>query len=257
MSYGFYGNLSSWAEAETYCSSDPLRFLGKVKAAILKVKAGEAACERDSVLFDKIEHSYPLLAYLLTIASAHNNKLNLLDVGGSLGSSYFQCRQFLQHLEELRWSIVEQEHYVACGREVVEDEVLKFYYSIEESLAAQQPDSVLLSGVIQCFEDPYSYLQQLQHYNFEYIVFDRTPFIPANDRLTVFVVPPEIDEATYPIWFFNLNKFLAVFSEKYDLLDDFESMEGADYPLEDGIIPQYKGFLFRKKRISAASERIV
>jgi len=251
LSYGFYGNLSSWAEAETYCYSDPIRFLEKVKTAILKVKAGEAACERDSVLFDRIEHSYPLLAYLLYIAGAHDNKLNLLDFGGSLGSSYFQCRGFLEHLRELKWSVVEQAHYVACGQEAVEDDVLKFYYTIEESVIARHPESILLSGVVQSFEEPYAFLEQLVGHDFEYIVFDRTPFIPAPDRLTVFVVPPEIDDAVYPIWFFNLELFLSVFAEKYELLDDFETAEGEGYPLEDGIIPQYKGFLFRRKQPAA------
>lgn len=248
MNYGFFGNLSSWEEAKAYCSSDPDRFLEKVRSAILKVKSGEAACERDSVVFDTPQHSYPLLAYLLYVAGVRGNRLNLLDVGGSLGSTYFQCRNFMRHFKELEWSIVEQAHYVSCGREVVQDDVLKFYYTMEEAVAARRPDTLLLSGVIQCLEEPYAFLERLLDYDFDYLLFDRTPFLPTGDRLTVFVVPPEIDEASYPIWFLDLARFLSVFAEKYELADDFESTEGAGYPLEDGVIPQYKGFLFRRRQ---------
>jgi len=38
---------------------DSERILGKVRDSLLKVKRGEAVYERDSVLFDKVQYSWP------------------------------------------------------------------------------------------------------------------------------------------------------------------------------------------------------
>src|ERR1700686_2222088 len=89
----FVGNYAAWADAKAASSgyvSDII--LEKVKISLQKVKNGEAQFERDSVLFDKIEYSWPLLAGLLWVASREGNRLNLVDFGGSLGSSYYQNR---------------------------------------------------------------------------------------------------------------------------------------------------------------------
>ncbi|WP_274649493.1 methyltransferase, TIGR04325 family [Paenibacillus humicola] len=249
--HGLFGSFSSWSEAMQYYAGDPDYFLEKVKEATLKVKSGEAAFERDSVLFDKIQHSYPLLAYLLMIATEHGNKLNVLDLGGSLGSSYFQCRGFLKHLNEIKWNIVEQEHYVACGRKYIQDEILKFYYSIDECVAAGRPHTAILSGVLLALDDPYAYLYKLMDSGFDYIIIDRTPFLPAEDRLTLYVIPPYIHESITPVWLLSLERFLSVVGEKYEVMDDFDSFES--YPLEDGLVAQAKGFLLRK--IPAAPKR--
>ena len=113
----FTGNYATWDEAKKNCLGyDAPNILEKVKASLLKVKNGEAVYERDSVLFDHVEYSYPLLISLLYIATASENKLRLLDFGGSLGSSYYQNRNFLNRLELLEWSIVEQNHFVKCGK---------------------------------------------------------------------------------------------------------------------------------------------
>lgn len=93
--YGFFGNFSTRKDAvnaSTGYNSDEI--IKKVKESLLKVKSGEAIYERDSVLFDKINYSWPLLAGLLWIASQKADRLNLIDFGGSLGSSYFQNRKF-------------------------------------------------------------------------------------------------------------------------------------------------------------------
>ena len=68
----FIGPFESWNEAQEHSigyESDNI--LEKVKAAQLKVKNGKAAYERDSVVFDKIQHSFPVLAGLLHAAIAN------------------------------------------------------------------------------------------------------------------------------------------------------------------------------------------
>lgn len=244
-SYGLFGNYQSWEAAmKDSVGYDSDVILNKVRDSLLKVKKGEAIGEKDSCLFDKNQYSCPVLAGLLRIASIKGNKLSVLDFGGSLGSYYYQLRHFLSDLDELRWSIVEQEKFVRCGQEFFEDNELKFYYDIENCLMYENPDVILLSGVIQYLPDPYAFLENLVKYNFDYIVFDRTPFIEGcKERLTVQKVDPKIYEASMPAYFFNQDKFLSYLTEFYDFLGGFESPDKVNIP------SSFKGFFFKRKHI--------
>jgi len=154
--YGWRGNYKNWSEAKSRSTGyDQDLILEKVKASLLKVKNGEAICERDSVIFDKIEYSFPLLTSLLWIANVKGNKLNLIDFGGSLGSSYFQNKLFLNNVD-LTWNIVEQEKFVICGQEHFENNQLHFYKSIEDCIENTKPDVLLCSSVLQYIESPYT-----------------------------------------------------------------------------------------------------
>ncbi len=242
--YGLFGNYPSWEAAmKDAVGYDSDVIINQVRDSLLKVKEGKAIGEKDSCLFEKIQYSWPVLAGLLRIASIKGNKLSVLDFGGSLGSYYYQLRHFLSDLDELRWSIVEQEKFVRCGQELFENNQLKFYYDIETCLIEENPDVILFSGVIQYLPYPYGFLENLVKYNFEYIIFDRTPFIEGGqERLTVQKVHPSIYEASMPAYFFNQDKFLSYLEKFYDLLVEFESQDRVNIP------SQFKGFIFKKQQ---------
>lgn len=247
--YGWFGNFSSWENAEKECTGyDSDIILEKVKNALLKVKKGEAVYERDSVLFNHIEYSWPLLAGLMWIAAKGKNKLNIIDFGGSLGSTYFQNRILLKELDELHWNIVEQKKFVECGKKYFENKQLKFYYDIETSLIENNSNVILFSSVIQYLKEPYQFLEKILNYNFKYIIFDRTAFIKdAADRITIQKVSPKIYEASYPAWFFSKENFLILFKEKYELISEFQSSIISKINLGD-TIGEYKGFIFKLKK---------
>jgi putative methyltransferase (TIGR04325 family) len=126
--YGWFGNYSNWQEALDQCSGyDAVEILERVKTATLKVKNGDAVYERDSVLFDHIEYSWPLVSALLMIGLKNNRQIKVLDFGGSLGSSYFQNRHFLSEFDNVQWNVVEQENYVACGQQFIQDSHLRIF----------------------------------------------------------------------------------------------------------------------------------
>lgn len=242
----FTGDYSSWEEALKFCDGyNKPNILEKVKNSLLKVKKGEAVYERDSVLFDHIEYSMPLLVSLLYMTTVYKNNLNILDFGGSLGSSYFQNRKFLEKLDSLKWSIVEQNHFVDCGKEFFADEKLKFYHTIEECLKMEKPEVILFSGVLPYIANPFAFIGGIMEFNFKYIIIDRTPFFVEDipDRITIEHVPPEIYDAKYPSAFFNYKKFLNFFRNKYNLKESFDSWERWDL---NGTIAQNKCFIFEK-----------
>lgn len=243
MRYGFFGNYSSWQEAKAESGGyDSDIILEKVKNALLQVKEGKAVYERDSVIFDKIIYPWPLLAGLLRIASKNGNKLNVVDYGGSIGTTYFQCREFLRDLDSLTWNIIEQKNFVDCGKKHFENETLKFYYDFESCFKETQPDLLLLSSVIQYLEKPYEFISRILRFDIKYILIDRTAILlQGKTRLTVQRVPPQVYSASYPAWFFNEAEFVSQFRAKYDLFVDFLSSDEANIP------SVFKGFIFKLK----------
>lgn len=243
----FSGNYGSWEEALTDSTGyDSEIILQKTRNAALKVKNGEAVFERDSVVFDKIEYSFPVLAALLRAGVENGGHLSVLDFGGALGSSYFQCRDFLRGLSEIRWSVVEQPKHVACGRDEFQDETLRFYYTVNECLEHEQPDVLLLSSVLQYLKNPYAMLGDLLDKGIRHVILDRTGLIRGDsDRLTVETVPASIYSASYPAWFFSEQKLLSIFQGSHTLVGDFMGFDSGFYQLKDAEV-YFKGFIFQR-----------
>jgi putative methyltransferase (TIGR04325 family) len=225
----FRGDFQSWAAARQASTGyDAPAIVEKVRAATLKVVSGEAACERDSIAFERIEYSLPLLVCLLYAASRSENQLNIIDFGGSLGSSYWQNRHFLAHLRHLRWSVVEQPHFVAVGQSEIANEALRFYPSIAASLAEGPANAILLSSVLQYLEEPFTVLASILAIGVQFVMLDRTSFFVDDlpDRITVEDVHPSVYQGSYPAWFFNLAKFrLFVQASGYRIVEEFDSWE--------------------------------
>jgi putative methyltransferase (TIGR04325 family) len=239
----WHGDYRSWEEAARACGGyDAPAILERVAAATRAVVRGEAACERDSMIFDRIQYSWPVLAALLWIASRREGRLNVVDFGGSLGSTYRQNAKFLTALREVRWTIVEQDNFVELGRREFETEVLRFHSDLEACLAETKPDVVFFSGVLQCIENPYAVLDVVTRHGVPFLVMDRTPFIQASeDRLTVQTVSKRVYEASYPAWFFSRQKFMAALAGRYRLVEEFEAIDRAVT-----VPSQYLGFVFER-----------
>lgn len=226
--YGWTGNYKSWEEAKKKCSGyDSEIIFNKVKNALLKVKNGEAVFERDSVVFDKIHYSFPLLAALSQTALLSDQKLHVLDFGGSMGSSYYQNRKLFNTLPGFSWNIVEQEHFVKEGKQTFADEHLQFYYTIEECLKEQPINLILLGSVLQYISQPYDLLNTILQKKTAFIHLDRTPVFKKNtDRITVQKVHKSIYNAQYPCWILNETKLINyICNSGYELVFDAESNE--------------------------------
>jgi putative methyltransferase (TIGR04325 family) len=248
LPYGWSGNYKTWDEAFALTKGyNENGILEKVKSAALKVKKGEAVYERDSVLFDKVEYSWGLLAILLKAAIENGNQLRLIDFGGSLGSTYFQNRGFLSVLKDVQWHVVEQKHFSETGAELFADEHLHFYDNLEKCTLETKSNIFLASSVIQYLKDPFEMIAKIISFNYDYIIFDRTAFVEGESHIiTVQRVPPEVYEATYPAWFFNNDKFIEPFLDKYEHLADFDN--GFTAPMDlNGSKACWKGLIFKKK----------
>ncbi|HTL10662.1 MAG TPA: methyltransferase, TIGR04325 family [Chitinophagaceae bacterium] len=244
--YGWKGDYKTWSEAlanSTGYSSEAI--VEKVKAATLLVKSGDAIYERDAMLFDHIEYSWPLMAHLLWIAN-NSRSLSIIDFGGSLGSSYFQNRHYLQQVADVKWSVVEQPGFVSAGSESIADDQLQFFNTVDEAITKRGMHQVLLlSCVLPYIERPYELLTQLAAKKFQYIIIDNTYFNPRpTNRLTVQKVPPVYYDAAYPAWFLHYHQVIATLAEAYTLINAYNNEQ---ILYLDGQLLQYKGFVMQLK----------
>ncbi len=242
------GDYSDWAAALAASTGFYLpEFVERTRQAALKVKNGEAVYERDSVLFDEIRHSFPLLAGLLRAALENDGVLTVFDFGGGFGTSYFQCRHFLEPVRLLRWLIVDQPSHIECGRRDFQSDELRFFATPAEVFGQHQPNVLLLSGVLPWLPSPYDLLSQLLPYAIPYLIVDRTFFLTRGvDRLTVQHGPIDIYPGSYPTWFLSESRFLeTIRSQGYELLAAFDGFDDVG-PADEPAYP--KGFIFRHTR---------
>jgi len=224
--YGWKGEYKTWVEASRQSTgySEEL-IIKKVRESAMAVKLGLAAYERDSILFKDAKYNWPLLTALL-FSYSKKNYLSIIDFVGSLGSSYYQHKKYLTHLKIFKLGIVEQPNFVKVGKREFENNNLKFFNNIEECNKEINPNTLLLSAVLQYIEEPYKLLEILLSYNYETIIIDRTPFVLNSEYVSIQHVPPQIYDASYPCWFFNEKKFRSFFLKRgYNLIDKFETIE--------------------------------
>ena len=253
LAIDFTGDYASWVDAKR--DSDGYEspvILERTTSALLKVQRGEAVYERDSVILDHPEYPFPVVAALLRAAADGHGRLSVLDFGGSLGSTYFQCRRLLGRVPSLEWLVVEQPRHVARGRELFEGGALRFFETADECMAQYRPNVLLLSGVLQCLPAPYDVLRTLLRYGIPHLVLDRTAFLRSDrDRLTVQAVPEWIYPASYPAWFLSETKLTqAITGAGYELVADFKGTD--DLSPKDAPGSGYdKGFIFDKRDAGA------
>ncbi len=241
------GNYPDWASAKAAAGGyDAANILDIQRAAMRKVRDGEAVYERDAVLFDEIEYFFPALAALLLIASRKKNRLSVLDFGGALGSSYYQNRGLLLHLEDLAWHVVEQGHFVAAGQAEFQTPQLRFFSTMADSAAASRPDVVILSSVLQYLDDPVITLAEIAKLAPDYILVDRTPILDAGcERIVVQTVPPSIYPASYACRLLAPGAIEAWLAPAYRPVYRFETHIGTEIVVDDRIA-HYRGMLLQR-----------
>jgi putative methyltransferase (TIGR04325 family) len=244
--YWWSGDYPTWDDAEkecTGCSDESI--LEQVKNILLTTKDREDIYERDGcIIAGEPEYVFELLEWIKK--TAINNEINLIDFGGSLGTTFFQLKKYLKDYK-VRWNIIEQGNFVTTGKEIFEDDNIKFYYTIDECLAETKPNCFISSSVFPYIKNTEEILTSVFDYKFDWILLDRMSMIDGDkDRLSIQIVPPDIYKAIYPCWFFGEDKFINyVVDNGYEHLKSFDALGGR------GFAPRintsaHRGYIFKK-----------
>ena len=240
---------SSWQETLDLCSGyDNPEILEKCKKALLKVKNGDAVYERDSVIFDEIQYSFGLLSGLLKVALRNKGVLKVLDFGGSLGSTYFQNKLFLENLK-VSWNVVEQSNFVDCGKANFENDILKFHYSFDECLLKTSPHVIVVSNVLQYIENIDEVMGKLNLSKVQFIIMDSIAFNENNtEQIVKQTVPNNIYNASYPMHVFVESNFIKKLNN-YSVLTSFDSYcAPKTYWVDEKTNLYWKGFILEKNK---------
>lgn len=247
----FRGDFAAWPDAAAQSGgyADPA-ILERVVTAARAVRDGRAAYERDGVAFAAPRVHHALLAALFRTALGAGGGLRVADVGGGLGSLYWQHRRWLAAIAPLSWWVVEQPHYVAAGRREFATPALSFSETLAEAWVGGV-DIALLSSVVQYVPEPYGLLQDVLSREPEWLLVDRLPLLPGSrDRLCIECVPAEVGAASYPAWFLAEERFRAAVGPSYEWVDEFPTL------LEHGVAECWRvfgatvanrGFLLRRR----------
>ncbi|KEO57901.1 methyltransferase, TIGR04325 family [Thalassospira permensis] len=245
----FRGNFENWEAAQEATKGyDATEILDRVRWAARQVVDGCAKSERDGVIFDAIPYPFPLIATLLRAAVENGNRLKVLDYGGALGSSYYQCRDFLEGLKDIEWVVVEQKNFVKIGKEEFENDQLKFAQSLAELGSNFTPDVALISGTLQYLSNPDDLLKSMVSLKIPYIVVDRTPILAnGNTIISSQIVPESINKSEYPIRLFSEQDIKKNIDNDYEQIASFDALDGA---IGFGnLLSNFKGYIFKKKNI--------
>jgi putative methyltransferase (TIGR04325 family) len=239
----FHGNFDDWDSAlrKTSTYEDSVIF-EKVLQATRKLRDGIVLGEQDSITFNNPQINSNVL---IGILNAFNlNKINhIVDLGGGLGTHYFQYRKFISS-QNLNWTVIELPKVVEFGKSEFSNEELFFADSLTK---IENSFLILISCSLQYLENPYLVLEQVIKKKFSNIILNRTPFTNMNhDRLTIQTTKEPIYNASYPAWFFCEAKLKKYFIDNgYELIDEYSNPDKVHL-----ITGEYyfKGLTFQKSK---------
>ena len=104
----------------------------------------------------------------------HDRPLDVLEVGGACGASYFELSHLLPRKIK-SWHVVETLAMVAAGRRLFQDDRLAFYDDLDAAVSqVENLDLLIAQGVLQDTRDPLQTLEVLLKLGFAYVYITRT-----------------------------------------------------------------------------------
>lgn len=193
-------------------------------------------------MFYEPKYVYRLCAAILRCAVQNNNKgVRILDIGGSLGSTYFQNREYLKDIENLEYVIAEQNHFADYGHKNLEDGRLSFIKS-EDIFKEENNDNfdiVLMAASLQYIPEYQEIISKIIKINPRYIIFDRL-LIGDKMRISKETVPEEIYKSSYPVIIFTESQIRNYFEPDYELIEkDISSVPEHAYFEDDVAVSKY------------------
>lgn len=216
----YIGDYQDWSSARKECNGyDDGAILDKVICSTRKVLCGEATWERDGFLFYEKKYTYSICAAILRCALKNNNQgVRVLDIGGALGSTYIQNRDYLSAVKDLEYVVAEQDGFAEYGHDNLEDGILRFIKSGERYADYGRFDIVLMSGSLQYIPQYQEIISGIISLKPRYIILDRL-LISNRNRICKETVPEAIYKSSYPVMIFKEDEVLDFFVDGYELIE--------------------------------------
>lgn len=231
----YMGNYDSWENASKECKGySDVAIIDKVSSSIKKILEGSAVWERDGYLFYEPKYSYQICAAILRCAVQNNNQgVRVLDLGGALGSTYFQNRKYLNDIRNLEYVVAEQNNFTDYGHKNLENGELYFINSMEDFSSYDRFDIVLMSASLQYISNYKEVIFNIRNGKPRYIILDRV-LVGDKGRICKETVPEEIYKSSYPVRIFDEEEILNLWGRDYKLVEKDSSSVAEDVYFIDG-----------------------
>jgi putative methyltransferase (TIGR04325 family) len=197
--------------------------------------------DQHSTRFDLHSSIYRCMASLSAIY--RNEPLNIIDVGGGLGSLYYMSKKLCPHLKFKKWIVIEDEKVTEYAHSQIKDETLEFHDDINCIDKEMSIDLIFCSGTLFYISNPYQLFSEILNLNPRCISLARTAMTEKEKDL--FGVQKINKNQFVPNYFPQKFKLIEMAKTNYRL--QFECLEtiGA-FRIADEIINMY--WLFFKRR---------
>lgn len=150
----------------------------------------------------------------------------------------------MKDIPEVKWSVIEQAHYVQAGRKHISDDYIQFYEKINHLTSYRLPNVVLFSSVLQYLPEPEMVIRDTTELNPSVIIIDKTIVNHSNaDSIYIQKVPSSIYRAAYPFRSLSENNLLNCFTSNFQLFKKVsQSSLSSSYADTVGICRLYSNF---------------
>lgn len=236
------GSYGSWEDAkEDSKGYDDKVILDKVFKLTSKYNITEGYIQKRLT-----DYTWFLLTIIGVVAS-YKNKINVLDFGGALGTTYWKNQDILTKFQgkEMNWTIIDQPHFVKLGQEKIQNNRIRFVYDFKD---IDDVDIVLFSGVLM-------YLNKTEYENVimrtkttkaRFIVVDRQ-LVGCEEKICVQKVSdPNYYTSSYPIRVMRKETLINDFGDLYELIAECSASTGNPESYIDAQKVERKCFIFEK-----------
>jgi len=242
----YLGDYANWELALAECQGyEDEAIINKVIDSVHKVLDGEAVWERDGCLFYEPKFVYQITAPVLRCALQNQNQgVRILDIGGSLGSTWYQNRSYWKDIKNLNYVVAEQQHFADYGNRELRNENLSFINSMDEFGEKGYFDIILMSASLQYISEYEKIISKIRKAEPRYIILDRL-LISDRMRICMETVPEAIYKSSYPVTIFTEERIRSYFEPKYHLIEkDISSVREEAWFKDGRMVSRY--FVFEK-----------
>jgi putative methyltransferase (TIGR04325 family) len=171
-------------------------------------------------------------------AFVNKKKITVIDLGGGCGRHYFFKRKLLAPDIELNWYVVETPAMCNYGKSLENGE-LRFRDNLADTIKeAGHIDMVYASGVLQCVDKPWEFLDFITSCKADFIFFHRLALSNKKDVTVIhkyslswngtYQLPEGVEDriVAYPFSFIEKKRFFETLQKTYSILMEFSEQSG-------------------------------
>lgn len=164
-----FSNISYKKSKKKFIEYNNNEYLSLVSAKDIKDK--KIFFERDGVFFDQPQFQ-PLVH--LPFFLDNQKQFKILDIGGGLGTNFYNNLMYIKPFGEIEWCIVEKKEIVEFGKKNISSIV--FFNDLNDALEYRKYDLVIFGSSLQYLKNYSEILDKLTGLKIKNILILRTPF---------------------------------------------------------------------------------